>query len=147
MGLNSGLVNGSVEGNTTTGRASFTAQGAAGTYTAYIPVPIGFSTRRIVAETDTEWTAGTSAVLNVGIAGGDTDAFLASVDLKTTPLADSSASACSTDLARKPVPRATCEWIVATVVTTGTTSTTGSTTVYAEFVPDSLAVTASYAAT
>lgn len=63
---------------------SFTETTGAGTYTATVEVPAGYSVLDVRWLTTALWTAATSAVLNIGDAD-DADGYYAAIDLKTYP--------------------------------------------------------------
>jgi hypothetical protein len=69
------------------------ARGAAGTVNADVVIPAYAVLYDIVAYAEAVWDDGTSATLDVGIVGDDTDTFFSALNLKATDLtADQSVS-------------------------------------------------------
>jgi hypothetical protein len=65
-------------------RARFVENGA-GTYTATFTLPAGATLLDIIVEAEALWTAGTSAVIDIGDAA-DPDGYFSAVNLKATDL-------------------------------------------------------------
>lgn len=68
-----------------TREVTFTEAGAAGVYTGSVPVPAGATIHDIIVNGVALWTAGTSALMDVGDVT-DPDGYFTQVDLKATDL-------------------------------------------------------------
>jgi hypothetical protein len=59
------------------------SENGAHTYTLTLSLPAGATVRDATVTPEAAWTAATSAALNAGEAGGDTDNYFINVDMKT----------------------------------------------------------------
>lgn len=115
---------------------TFQEVGAAGTYTGSVTLPAGSTLIDIIVHNTALWTAGTSALMDVGDVA-DPNGYFAGIDLKATDLLatesvsfDNAGGKAGADIANSQVNRrylATERVISGVITTVGTTATTGRT--------------------
>ena len=127
---------------------TFTETAGAGTYTATVAVPAGYTLLNISVTSSAVWNNTTSATLNVGD-DDDPDGYFATVDLKTVPAAAGTISTLPNVTAGDygvycgaPKAYAGVKTITATVVTVHAVGDTGRSTLIVEMVKTANAVAA-----
>jgi hypothetical protein len=99
-------------------------ESGAGTYTLTLTAPAGSTVRDATVVPETAWDSGTSATLNAGEAGGDTDNYFTAVDMKaqTTEMSLLLSSTGSGDLKGTEPRYASSQAITFVIVSVGTGS-------------------------